>query len=312
MQQWLANAANVKPSDLHKLGPVDLTFRLVNDLCNSGLAAMVDEETMTGAVLGAMMASFPWVTGVLGLSSHDNCCWQRYRKSGSGDDSERVNGADFALFVRRPGGKCRVAIFQAKLFKTVKEPWIDLHHIPASAKGDRSQAQFLKLRAHGLEVLRAAGRDPALEALSFVHYAGYSQGGVDCVALCDLGDVEQAYTGPAEEFNVSAARVMAAEKTWVDFGVLLTNGTVQRSEDLDHWLELDDDAALRAFRALIPFMTVGEINDGHGGPRLFPSVYGVAGQGELTGAGPTLTEEEEAVRSASESLVTRRPSVTRL
>ncbi|WP_439467936.1 hypothetical protein [Xanthomonas translucens] len=76
----------------------------------------LDEESVTAALIGCLVASLPLSALARGESESEDYdfSWHHYRKQGSNHDAEPVSGADFALLLALPDGKKRLAIFQAK------------------------------------------------------------------------------------------------------------------------------------------------------------------------------------------------------
>lgn len=74
----------------------------------------LDEESVTAALIGCLVASLPLSALAKGESEDYDFAWHHYRKQGSGQDAEPMSGADFALLLSLPNGKKRLAIFQAK------------------------------------------------------------------------------------------------------------------------------------------------------------------------------------------------------
>ena len=104
-------------------------FGLAIDGCiQNGLVGDIEEETTTGALMGAMAAHAPWCYAVWSeVESAMPYAWAHYRKRGGAGVSETLTGADFALLLRVGPQEFRAAVFQAKRsvnldggFKTVQ------------------------------------------------------------------------------------------------------------------------------------------------------------------------------------------------
>lgn len=298
-KDWLEKVLDPNgKTSIKKMSAVEVAFRLVSKLASeSGLATRIDEEAMTASLLGAMLATFPWSIFVVGMDQKDNCFWARYRKGGRSLNSESLTGADFALFLRRPG-KVRLAIFQAKRFEGERDPAINVHHIPGSAEGAISKSQFISLKKHGEDVLKAKTGVAFFKAINFVHYAGYKEDGIWCMPISLLDDVNSWYESNKNKNEkdkdvemTGNTKVTYSNRTWISFETVLLDGL--KDDDSEHWIELDENVALPVFRELIPTMTVCEANDGKGGMRIFPKVYEVSILGDAPGDGPDPNQEEQ-------------------
>ncbi|UXA60028.1 hypothetical protein M0D48_13400 [Xanthomonas prunicola] len=80
----------------------------------NGSSSRLDEETLTGAMIGALVAAHPMSAASFPSDQASAIQWSGYAKHGSGINSERSSGADFALVISLPDGRLRLAIFQAK------------------------------------------------------------------------------------------------------------------------------------------------------------------------------------------------------
>jgi len=82
------------------------------------LTDRLDEETITGALLGALNAEISWFEHASFGTNLAQCSWMSYTKRDKSSMAEPISGADFALALRFPGGLSRVAVFQAKRVTT--------------------------------------------------------------------------------------------------------------------------------------------------------------------------------------------------
>jgi len=105
--------------------PVEATFRhVINQLSGTGLVASLDEETVTGALLGGFATAFPVCLGAFTesaeeaerIAAQNQCAWGQYSKMRTGNPvhNESDVGADFALVVFASPDRARIALFQAK------------------------------------------------------------------------------------------------------------------------------------------------------------------------------------------------------
>ena len=80
----------------------------------NNVSPRLDEESLTGAMIGAFVAAQPLSAAAFPGVDKEALQWASYGKNDRGKFGERNSGADFALVVMLPGGRSRLAIFQAK------------------------------------------------------------------------------------------------------------------------------------------------------------------------------------------------------
>lgn len=177
-----------------KMSVFEATMRLVgNDLERlNKTSSRPGEEVLTASLLGLIVATFPWCVEVFGPDNVPGatCEWSQFKKHGSGPDSESRKGADFALIVKVPDGKVRVAIFQAKHdgSESIPDGHIKLHHkLRGERLGGAIQTQMGKLHDLGCDMLRRSGNpSPGAQDLGWVHYFAQITDGLKCVQLSQL------------------------------------------------------------------------------------------------------------------------------
>lgn len=172
------------------------TLRHAGLCCNRlSEAGLLDEETTTGAVLGALAGSYPLIA-----EERDSqpIRWHRFtKKPAQHGDSEAANGADFALAILGENGETRLALFQAKksAIRETSTGWkVNLRHVVKSATGDE-EAQMITLERLGLALTMLAKNPAKLSEpdgappeprLSWVHYLLYGPGTPVCIPLSDM------------------------------------------------------------------------------------------------------------------------------
>lgn len=80
----------------------------------NGATTRLDEETLTGAMIGALVSAHPMSAASYPADSETAIRWSSYTKHGGKIHSERNSGADFALVLAFPDGCLRLAIFKPK------------------------------------------------------------------------------------------------------------------------------------------------------------------------------------------------------
>jgi hypothetical protein len=216
------------------------------DITLSGVVRGVDEEAMTGALLGAMVAQVPWWAQLLS-EDPPGCTWYRYRKSGGGADSETKTGGDVAFLIRMGDGRARLAIIQAKRPGGETARVLQVHRISPAIDGHDEEPQFVRLRRYG-QSLVGVEDEVDLSKLHFVHYALYLGSGALTVSLDQLSAINAAYLNAVN--SRGGPRVLAASETrvFVDstqnvpLAVLLTLGC-QPDEPARGWLCMADSDA---------------------------------------------------------------------
>ncbi len=108
---------------------VEASFRhTLNQLSGNGMLTTMDEETITAAILGGFITSFPICTAAFAPETppgepadpttqpRPRCAWGQYGKAAGGEakELESRRGADFALIIWDSEEWARVALFQAK------------------------------------------------------------------------------------------------------------------------------------------------------------------------------------------------------
>jgi hypothetical protein len=297
LKAWLLDELEIAQDGVEP-GPAEATFRLACRLAGeSGLAACIGEEAMTGALLGAMMANFPSCVaafGPVGVS----CSWVRYRKGGRQDNSESRTGSDFGLVIEVPDGKARIAIFQAKMVKSSK---IDLHHVIKANDKFQQTTQMQRLIEYATELAKNLGkRGVGFRTFHWVHYAAYSSDGVECIALSNLRDERDRYT--TDNFAKSCS-ITVSEKKPRRLIDLLSEGCEPRAIEVKGWLLFDREKAEKAINDLLPIMDIYVADtNGDGRRSLFNKVHQIAckkAERKTVKAREAIVEQAQLASSAS-------------
>ncbi|WP_146742249.1 hypothetical protein [Oleiagrimonas sp. MCCC 1A03011] len=220
----------------------------------------IDEESMTGALLGAFATSFKPAVWVFGSDNNQKCSWARYRKSGKRPDSESVRGADFALVIAINSDVSRIAIFQAKKAKVKKSGrWIDVHHYPA---GDpKRSSQIVSLFNTGKKILSSSGvNNPGLSECGWIHYLAYDEDRITHLPMTKFENEINSYS--AESFDESLPVNISSFKSLSE---LLLAGCGKGVDDVDGWLTLSNDVLIKELPDLLNIMEVCVGDDGSGG-----------------------------------------------
>lgn len=176
------------------------TFQVaVSEFITGGYFLGNDEETTTGALLGAIAACAPLCFEAYGQDPDFN--WVRYPKSGHGSTTEPSTGADFALILRVSETKIRLAVFQAK--RTDKRGTYSVHQISPerSDSAKPPEPQFIRLKDYARDLLTGI-RNKKKEAnqLAWVHYLSYEPKSIYTVPLSKLTDISEHY----DKFSAAA------------------------------------------------------------------------------------------------------------
>lgn len=184
-------------------------------LCAKSISALnavtprFDEETLTGAMIGAFVGSYPLCAASFPAASDDALQWRSYGKSDRGQFGESRAGADFALVLLIPNRAPRLAIFQAKSdaperkvanriyvgqIKKVKTYPRDAHGKIDKTSNDftiERRNQLKALTNTALQIQRCAESNPGLSDLRWVHYLGQFESGVVAVPISEIASTVQ-------------------------------------------------------------------------------------------------------------------------
>ncbi|WP_179570863.1 hypothetical protein [Xanthomonas sp. JAI131] len=169
------------------------TFQLAcNGFICSEYFSNADEETTTGALLGAIAATAPWCFQA--LSQEPDLNWIRFAKSGNARNAEPSTGADFALILRVTDKLSRLAIFQAKCADSCGN--FSVHQIsPERASQEKiPEPQFIRLMDFARDVENAIQvSEESRKLLSWVHYIAYEPDAIIATPLSALRAISEHY-----------------------------------------------------------------------------------------------------------------------
>ncbi|WP_155758529.1 hypothetical protein [Xanthomonas arboricola] len=237
----------------------------------------LDEETLTGAMIGALVSAHPMSAASFPLDPVSAIRWSSYTKYGSGIHSERNSGADFALVLSFPDGRLRLAIFQAKsdwsasarknrlvVGQIKKVPEVkDADGVITERSYLRNQVEALVEAANAIQFKE--NECLSVDNLTWVHYLCQFEGGVRAVALSEIKDQVLFSINFCKEVAVTLAQDDGTE-----LDKLLEQGC--RSGSV-HWLEVPtlghgDLPAAIDLSALVKLMPVVVGREGSTGPTL--------------------------------------------
>ena len=268
IRAWVEKQLNdlVPTGETQRLNALMAAFQMAClEVSSNGLAGQVDEETMTGALLGAITATVPWCAQAFGDDASPGCSWVRYRKNGRQADTEAATGADFALVIRFPNGSARLAVFQAKRPRNDGST-LSIHHLAPALVDRNKEPQFLRLKHYGTKVMNevmrvdktiATKRPASLSDLLWVHYIAYKSTSMPCYSVNQFIATDEAYrrTFRRRPPPVNLSELNQRELLW-----LLTDGANdERSASAPGWLTLSNLTAAKAFiKIIIDFADVYE------------------------------------------------------
>lgn len=239
-------------------------------------AELEQEETLTGVLLGSLLASNALLIQLCSHLSRTQLpvWWSSYSKYRGSvpEHTEAGTGADFALLTFPGGNKARLALFQAKCGQAKgSERVFDVNRIPRSSKGsDAREAQMVVLAdaARGMhdKAKPNARLDPDtdlsikksidvghatayLKEIDWVHYLVYTDNGPKCMALKHLA---QAFLQEKKRERKANVVKLGEKATW--FVEVMRNATVLGTP---YWLEFDEAAvAIEELPTLMSLMPV--------------------------------------------------------
>ncbi|MCC3255048.1 hypothetical protein [Xanthomonas campestris] len=161
-------------------------------------SSRLDEETLTGAMIGALVSAHPMSAASFPADPASAIEWSGYSKHGSDAHSERHSGADFAMVLSLPDGRLRLAIFQAKSDwsqSATKNMLVvgQLKDVPA-VKDDSGAVIETAHRRNQIKALVEAakniqsknGKTISVSDLRWVYYLCQFQDGIKAVALSEI------------------------------------------------------------------------------------------------------------------------------
>ncbi|WP_143025863.1 hypothetical protein [Dyella sp. 333MFSha] len=231
------------------------------DLSCGVLIAQADEETVTGALLGAIAANAAWASRIESEGGQE-ITWLRYRKTKGYFDSESRTGVDFGLMISIGSNNHRLAVFQAKRPEALTPEVLNVHRV-APADGNLSEeSQFERLVRYGHEVLNAIGRPAApddTQCLDWMHYLTYVEDGLPTYTVAQLDEIRKAYAGEQAQGVSGRASMQLEILTKAELAFLLTSGASEVLSPQFGWLSLSDrdsEAATGKLSRRMPMLEV--------------------------------------------------------
>ncbi|MEA9705203.1 hypothetical protein [Xanthomonas campestris] len=218
-------------------------------LLASGLSNDLDEESFTGALLGAFCQTSRLATAGIPASSEASLTWRRHNKNGKDYLSERSTGADFSLIIRHDDDFAVAAVFQAKNGQS-KIGSFDASHmspeIPEQGRG--KELQFCRIRDYCYEIL-AKFMPPkenkrGLNDLDWAHYLIYEPFAIYCSPLSSLSLIQDYI---ASDLKCGAVRYK--EYSYSNFTDLLREGCTHGRAKRTGWLSLNSKDEISSFVA---------------------------------------------------------------
>lgn len=305
-RDWVVAALGL-PSDIDSAIEMTLQLAAKSVSALNGAASRLDEETMTGAMIGALVSAHPMSAASYPADPEAAIRWSSYTKYGNAVHSERNSGADFALVLSLPGGGLRLAVFQAKSdwsasstkntlvigqIKDVPEVKDDNEVVIVPA-GKRNQVEALVRASNKIQFKTVR---TTLQNLTWVHYLCQFESGIKAVSISEVKAGVR--TSIRENKKV---HVRLEPNDGKELGLLLKQGCVAGSNG---WLDISEigDGVLPPeidLSALVELMPVVVGREGSAGPKL-----------EM-GPDVVVVDLSEALRDVPEPTPTSTPARTR-
>lgn len=161
-------------------------------------SSRLDEETLTGAMIGALVSAHPMSAASFPADPASAIQWSGYSKHGSDAHSERNSGADFAMVLSLPDGRLRLAIFQAKSdwgASATKNMLVvgQIKDVPAVTDDSGAvialahRRNQIKALVEGAKNIQSKnGRAVSVSDLAWVYYLCQFRDGIKAVALSEV------------------------------------------------------------------------------------------------------------------------------
>ncbi|WP_312348047.1 hypothetical protein [Stenotrophomonas acidaminiphila] len=218
-------------------------------LLASGLSNDLDEESFTGALLGAFCQTSRLATAGTPATSDSSLTWRRHNKNGKDYLSERSTGADFSLIIRHDDDFAVAAVFQAKNGQS-KIGSFDASHmspeLPEQGRG--KELQFCRIRDYCYHILSNFNppkeNKSGLKDLDWAHYLVYERFAVYCSPLSSLSLIQDHI---ANDLKCGAVRYK--EHSYSVFTDLLREGCAPGRAKRTGWLSLNSKDEISSFVA---------------------------------------------------------------
>lgn len=205
----------------------------------------LDEESFTGALLGAFCESSNICAAGFPPLQNSSMTWRRHNKNGTGEQGESNTGADFTLIIRHSDELACAAIFQAKNGKSNVGSFDANHKSPSQVKGGEKELQFVRLKRHCQKILSElihTKKKAELEELSWAHYLVYEPFGIYCSPLSSLVEIENRLIQ-----GNHAGTIRYKQYYHLNFIDLLKHGCSEDREDHNGWLRLTSKTGISSF-----------------------------------------------------------------
>jgi len=240
-------------------------------------SSRLDEETLTGAMIGALVSAHPMSAASFPADPASAIQWSGYSKHGSDAHSERNSGADFAMVLSLPDGRLRLAIFQAKsdwgqsatknmlVVGQIKDVSAVEDDSGAIIKSAHRRNQIEALVEAAINIQLKNGKVVSVSGLRWVYYLCQFQDGIKAVALSEIEKSVQLSIRTVRPVKVPLAPNMGRS-----LDALLKCGCRQETMC---WLELSTPVKGMLpppidLSALVELMPVVVGREGSKGPRL--------------------------------------------
>lgn len=225
----------------------------VLQLVTAGLSRNADEETYTGALLGAFCSTSFFCASGFPKKAGPHMCWQRHSKNSKGHDGEKHTGADFTLIIRTDDNFARAAVFQAKNSKSGIGSF-EVDHVSPETDERPAEQQIIRLVDHCLRIMtqvvkvgsgkedQSAPSIPSVEDLDWTHYLVYHNYSNAC---CRLSNLRESYQAAREEKIPGRVRLKEADA--IPLVDLLAAGCREDTSKVRGWISLESLTEIRAF-----------------------------------------------------------------
>lgn len=224
------------------------------------------EEPTTSYMLGSFASFADLCADAFGFNGTSSCSWQYYPKNGS-DVSEKITGADFALVIKCPGRKMRVAIFQAKREKSAKKGSFDVHQLKDNSGTESAIPQFVRFLSYATSIGSSAkGRAVSLEDIHWAHYLVYGATSMRCVSMSNLSQVAEFYERVKTEGKCRSPGMQYMDNQCSrNYLKLLSDGASTSLENgKSGWLEVNSENEKDAKATLLEYFDVHLAQQGMG------------------------------------------------
>ncbi|MBB4758681.1 hypothetical protein FHT15_003403 [Xanthomonas campestris] len=216
-------------------------------LLASGLSNDLDEESFTGALLGAFCQTCRLATAGTPATFEASLTWRRHNKNGKDFLSERSTGADFSLIIRHDDDFAVAAVFQAKNGQS-KVGSFDASHMSPKIPGRDEELQFCRIRDYCYKVLAnftpPKANENGIEDLDWAHYLVYEPYAIYCSPLSSLAIIQRHI---ARDLKCGAVRYK--KYSYSIFTDLLREGCAPGRAKRIGWLPLNSKEEISSFVA---------------------------------------------------------------